>query len=416
MSRINIYNYRRKQYKKGTFMTVDDIIKKAYKQLQEDPSYPNFWDNLNGPGEVSEMITYAHEGLLDLMKRTEINQTESTIPLYAQLEQEFDENGDPVLDPETGEPVFSERNFLGYYKAPINRIQKIQAVFWKPRPTLEARNGTNRWVDAPLKQLEVVQPETLDKLDPEWRTRETTGYPSHAVLWSGNYNTMNMHTNKNRNGMKIKLYPTPTDIDTELYDLISGLGGLESELDERRMSTLGGLMSDSGGSMVWGIDTNDDGFRDDNVIPGSSDLGILVNLLTGEVDLSQYGNYPIIRYIPSFKEDIFTDIGNVDGEVRVTWYELDNWIPYDLQTALKWYLCYRAFMKEGEAVDIKKSKMYEKLFEDLVDEYRAENYLTQENQKTSDVAFGFGRNNNRSINSNNGYGYYGPGAGYKPWY
>ena len=166
-------------------MNINDIITQGYTEIQEDPRYPLFWIR-------SEVEQYIFEGLRDILKKTEINMTERAIPLYAQV-LEYDENNDPVFE-----------TFTGMYSPPISEIQRITGVYWK------GRVGVNPEVPATIHQLEIKTLEEMDLIDSQWRTAKGP-IPRYAVVYSGDFNEMNMQVDPFRNRYKIKLYPTPED-------------------------------------------------------------------------------------------------------------------------------------------------------------------------------------------------------------
>lgn len=366
-------------------MTLDDIVRQAFDQLQESYDFPNFWQWNQDSSEPSEVKRYAYEGLREILKQTKLNITECMIPLYTHLEMVLDDDGNPETDPDTGDYIYEQENFLGIYNPPISKITTISEIYWR---------GTT---ERDMIPLTVISKKELDRKNPAWRTETTATNPTHAVLYSGNYNELKMgKPNLQRNGIKIKLYPTPTNIDIELQNLLAEIAALETELNATRLSQYGGLMNSGGGGMAWGLDTNDDGVRDDIPLESSSLLGILIDIQAGAVDLSDYSNYPIIGYTPEITEGIFNETIEDSGRIYSDWYDLSNLIPEDMQIALREYICYRCFRKEGEAIDLKKSAMYKELFDELIDEYKAINYLFQYETKTSDANFDFGYDHNNA--------------------
>lgn len=318
--------------------TLTTIIEEGYDELQEDIASSLFWP-------ITTCRRYIYEGMRDIFKRTHINLTERAIPMYAQVKS-TDESGFPIFE-----------SFSGFYTPPLRQIQTIQAIFWK---------GVDR-----IHQLDVLKLDELDQLDPNWRTA-TSKYPTHAVLFSGDFNEFNMQTDPRRNGIKIKLYPTPTDINPELQTALYQLQSVTSTLEgysTSAWSTLwGGLASATAGGITWGLDTDGDGERDDIPVPESTATGLLVKIINGEFDISEYDNYPIIRYVPDFSKDVFNAI---DGSE----FDLDSLLPYELQLALRDYMIYRCYHKEGEASDKVRAEQYLDDYETKVLEYVADNEL-----------------------------------------
>lgn len=315
--------------------------------------------------EIDECYDYAYEGLRDILKRTEINVSDRAIPLYSQI-LEYDENDQPVFE-----------SFSGYFYPPISNIQRILGIYWKGE-------GDRRF------RLEVKTPEQMDQIDPEWMTR-TGDTPRYAIMYSGNFDTMNMSVDQYRNRIKIKLYPTPPDIDANLQTALYYLNGGSIDTYQVTDDGYGGLANSTAGGIVWGLDEDGNGTADNTVVTGSTSQGIITSILNGTFDMSQYSNYPVIRYVPDIDSTIlFTTVG---GEI--TYAELDNYLPRDLQYAIREYMIYRCFDKEGEAQDERKAEKYKLKYEEFVMDHVAENELHDDISITPDKNFGFGRVSNR---------------------
>lgn len=351
--------------------TLTTLITEAYEELQEDINTPLFWP-------LTTCRRYVWLGLRDILKRTHINLSERAIPMYTQV---------VGTDEETGDPVFE--NASGFFSPPISQVQRITAIFWK---------GTNG-----KHQLQVKKPYEMDLLDPNWE--DATGdTPVYAVECSGNYNKLNMQVDDRRNGIKFKLYPTPPDMDPELQAALYQLQGIGPSLENYSISQwgslFGGLASNTNTEgIAWGIDTNGDGVRDDIPVSESTVGGLLVSLMNGSFDISAYSNYPIIRYVPDFDRTFFN---TVDGSE----WDLDSFLPTDLQIALQDYMRYRCYHKEGEANDEKRAAMAEEDYEKLVNDYVAENHLYETPRLTPDSNFQLGREDNRLDGTSTANPYY----------
>ena len=70
--------------------------------------------------------------------------------------------------------------------------------------------------------------------------------------------------------------------------------------------------------------------------------------------------------------------------------------------ALREYVCYRCFDKEGEAIDLQKAERYKMKYDDYVLEYQAENELFDTNRLMPDSNFIAGPINNRLPNTYTG--------------
>lgn len=337
--------------------TLSTLIQEGYDELNEDIYGPLFWP-------LRIVRKYIYQGLRDITAETHFNLTERSIPLYSQVES-VDEEGTPTFE-----------SFSGIYAPPLRQIQTMTAIFWKS-------NGR-------LNKLKVLYPDEMDKLDPDWQTK-TADRPTHAVLWSGNYNDMNMQTDPRRNGIKIKLYPTPSDLDPELQTALYQLQGKTNTLEGYSVSAWsslwGGLATATAEGIVWGLDDDGDGQRDDTPVPESSSTGILVDIINGTYDLSDYDGYPVIRYVPDYDRDFFNTI---DGNE----WDLDDFLPETLQQALVDYMCHRCFDKEGEARDKKQSDKYKERYEEGVSKYVVRNELYDVDRVAPDSNFNFGAINN----------------------
>lgn len=350
--------------------TLATLITEGYEELQEDIKYPLFWP-------LTTCRRYIYEGFRELFPKTHINLTDRAIPLYAQV-KETDESGFPVFE-----------SFSGIYQAPIRQVQTIEAIFWMDENKRKHK-------------LRVVKPDEIEQLDYDWENR-TGKTPTHAVLFSGNYNQLNMQVDPRRNGMKIKLYPTPEDIDIDLQTALYQLQGVTSTLEGYSTSAWsnlwGGLANAEGGGITWGLDTNNDGERDDEVLPESTATGILVDIINGTFDISEYTNYPIIRYVPDFDKDVFNAI---DGSEL----DLDDFIPDELQLALRDYMVYRCYHKEGEAKDKVRAQTFYDDYNEKVDKYIADNALFDTARVKPDSNMNFGAISNTLAGSsynNNSY-------------
>lgn len=358
-------------------MNIATLVEEGFEEMQEDVNNPQFWS-------MKEVRRYVFEGLREVFKRTEINLTTRAMPLYAHV-KEYDETGAPVFE-----------TFSGYFAPPVRQIQKIKEIFWVG----DKVDGQ----DPKVYQLQVKSPAEMDQIDPNWDTSTVkSDYPIYAIQCSGDYNVMNMQSSPFRNRIKIKLYPTPNDINAELQTALQSIQGMEQNLDGFNLSAwsdfYGGLASSEAGGIVWGLDEDDDGIPDNGVVSESTATGIMVDILAGTFDISQYGNYPKIRYIPDFTRDVFY-------AYDATMEDLDDMLPYDLQIALRNYMCYRCFDKESEANDKDRaSKFYDK-YSEAVLEYVTENHLEDNVRSKFDSNFDFGVHNNvipgskRSVNYN----------------
>lgn len=359
-------------------MNINDIINQGYIALQEDPVTPLFWTK----GEVQQ---YIFEGLRDILKKTEINITDRAIPLYAQV-LEYDENNDPVFE-----------SFNGYYSPPISEIQKITAVYWKDKV------NPNSSTPPAVHQLQIKTLEEMDLIDSQWRTAKGDS-PVYAILYSGDFNEFNMQVNPFRNRLKIKLYPTPENgIDPDLQTALYAIQGDDNTVDNYSPSATGygGLAGSDTSSVVWGIDEDGDGLADNGIVPGSTTTGIITQLQSGAYDISDYGYYPFIRYIPEVDKRLFYT--QVDGVL--VYNELNGMLPYDIQLAMREYMCYRCFDKEGEAQDEKKAAKYYQRYEDIVIDYQSENLVMDTQRVTCDSNFSFGMETNRQPGSGVGHSY-----------
>jgi hypothetical protein len=357
-------------------LNVKQLKTQAFRSLQEDEDDPQFW-------ETDEILEYAYEGFREILKRTEINLTERAIPLYAQVSS-FDE--------ETGDPIFE--SFEGYYSPPIAQVQKVVSIFWKGEKTDDSEPN--------IHQLEVKTLEQMDLIDPTWRTYKGNGIPQYAVQFAGDFNGFNMQENPFRNRLKYKLYPTPPLLDPELQTALYLMQGDES-IDNYSASSdgYGGLASNSGPGIAWGLDTDGDGEIDNGVVPGSTANGIMIAIQNGTFDISAYGNYPVIRYQPDIEPDILYRL--TEGVLEYS--QLDAMLPIDLQFAIREYMVYRCFDKEGEAQDLRKADRYKTKYDDFIYEYQVQNNLLDTERLNCDSNWSFGMVTNRPVGTGIGNTY-----------
>ena len=175
---------------------------------------------------------------------------------------------------------------------------------------------------------------------------------------------------------------------------------LENQSISEWGSLFGGLASNSNTEgIAWGIDTDGDGERDDVPVDESTVGGLLVSIINGSFDMSTYSNYPIIRYVPDFDKTFFN---TVDGSE----WDLDTFLPITLQLALRDYMIYRCYHKEGEAKDKERAGMFKLDYEDKINEYVAENHLYETPRVMPDSNFGLGREDNRLDGTSSTGSYY----------
>lgn len=339
--------------------TLSTLIEEGYEELQENVSTPLFWP-------LTTCRRYIYEGLGEILDKTHINLTTRAIPMYTQVVGYDEESGDPVFE-----------NASGYFQPPVGMVRNVLAIHWKG--------------ESGIHQLQVKKSHEMDLLDPDWMTAEGDT-PVYAVEMAGDFNAFNMQNDPRRNGIKYKIYPTPPDMDPELQSALYQLQGVVANSENTSItdwSTMwGGLSSDDATGITWGIDTDGDGERDDIPLDESTVTGLLVQLINGTFDMSAYNNYPIIRYVPQFDKDFFN---TVDGSE----WDLDSFLPVKLQLALRDYMIYRCYHKEGEAKDKDRAAMYKADYEEKVAEYVADNHLYETPRFKPDSNFGVGRVDNR---------------------
>ncbi len=358
-------------------MNLATLVAQGFEEMQEDVNDPQFWS-------AKEVRRYIFEGFREIVKKTEINLTSRAMPLYAHV-KELDQDGVPVFE-----------SFSGYFVPPVRQIQRITDISWVGQK-LPGQ-------DPIVYPIEVLTPEQMDKIDPNWElSTETADVPKYAIEYSGNYNVMNMQQSPYRNRIKIRLYPTPNDLDPTLQTALTAIQGMEQSIDGFNLSVwggfYGGLASSETGGVAWGLDNDGDGEPDNGIVPGSTAEGIIVDLIAGTFDITPYGNYPKIRYQPDFKEDLFYAY---DGTME----DLDDMLPYDLQIALRNYMVHRCFRKESEARDKERAKMYKDLYDEAIEEYQAMNHLYDNNRMTPDSNILPGTFDNTKVHSRvHSYGY-----------
>ena len=310
-------------------MNIDSVSRLACTQLQEDFEYMGFWTR-------AEMAQYAVEGLMDIIDKTKLIQTTRAIPLFACVD-----NGD---------------TFAGDYYVPALDIQKISDVYWKDSSGV-------------MQRLETRTIRQMDMYDGDWRN--TTGEPRFAILSAGDFTTMGIDRTFKNSAIKIRLYPIPTtyatDFTSDLLNFDIGSGG--------GYGGYGGYENLTTDNSVRGLDLDDDGLSDtgiSNLSPAQDGYGIMIGAI-GTIQASDVGNIPYINYDPDLSKTLRYNL--IVGQV-----DLDTFpVPYKLQLALRDYITYRCFDKEGEAQDEAKAFKYKGRYEEIVSDYRAENYLfTQE--------------------------------------
>lgn len=324
-------------------MKLWEILKDVFVALQEDPENPAFWT-------TEELSKYAYEGLREIFEITDFIPSTKRIPFY---------NNDNNKD--------------GYYLPPIRLIQRIKNIFWVDKA--ERENGSDIIREAIPYKLKTVSPVDMNRIDRDWRKRESYK-PTHAIIYSGDYDNFNFNDSNFENIIKIKLYPTPKNmISNDLQTFLENQASPLIENNDNRL--LFGYNASNLENLVYGLDTNGDGIRDD--IPSGTDLGAIYDLWQNGSDAGMGEYFPLIEFIPDIPKTIFYKNG--------VFLELDKVIPYTLQLALRDYIISRAFLKEGEAQTLSKYQLYFSLFEEKVEKHNVSQYSGQLKKMDADLNF-----------------------------